>query len=186
MREFADNQGGSAGTRFIVAGRGRGEGGFTLFELAVVAVVVGILAAMLLKRVLFYLEAAERVAAQQVAGTLRSALNLQVARLMVKGREREIAGLAAQNPMDWLAQKPGNYRGEFYGPTPDQIGLGNWYFDRTGKKLVYLFKNIDTSSNIPENKLIFKVKLISIEKGVNRSANEDGSIEGIILDQVVQ
>src|SRR4051812_9897855 len=115
--------------------------GFTLFELAVTIAITAILATVFLNRVWFYREQAERVAMGQVVGAIRTALHLQIAALLVKNRGDEIPRLMEQNPMDWLAQKPKNYLGEYYAPKITDIAAGNWYFDRKDKKLVYLLNN---------------------------------------------
>jgi prepilin-type N-terminal cleavage/methylation domain-containing protein len=160
-------------------------GGFTLFELAVVTSIIGILAAALLNSVLFYQAQAERVAAQQMAGTLRSALHLQVASLIAKGREKEIAGLVEQNPMDWLAEKPGNYSGDFYSPKESIVSVGHWYFDRADKKLIYLYNHGDFASDTVGNKLKFKVKLATMKSGsVRNVVGADEEISGVILEQL--
>jgi prepilin-type N-terminal cleavage/methylation domain-containing protein len=158
-------------------------GGFTLFELAVVICIIGVLAAALLNSVLFYQAQAERVAAQQMAGTLRSALHLQVASLIAKGREKEIADLVLQNPMDWLAEKPANYSGDFYSPKESIVAAGNWYFDRSDKKLIYLYNNNDFGSNTAGNKLKFKVKLATMNSNAVRNG-ADEVISGVILEQL--
>jgi len=112
--------------------------GFTLLELVVVVSVIGLLAVVALDRLLVVQEQAEKVVMEQTAGILRSAMQLQMADLIAHQRAAEIAGLAGQNPMNWLAEKPGNYLGEFSGAPQTDVPRGSWYFDTQDRALVYL------------------------------------------------
>lgn len=123
--------------RLQVAGRNP-QGGFTLFELVVVIIIVSILAGTLLNRVLYYQELAEKTAMVEVEGAIQSALTIQYGRLMVRGTEAGAAALATDNPMSWLAKKPRNYAGEFYDLTPASAAPGNWAFDLKARELVYV------------------------------------------------
>lgn len=115
----------------------RSDRGFTLLELAVVASVVGIMAVIVMDRLWRYQELAEKAAMEQVVSGLRSALLIETARLMARGREGELEGLARTNPMTWLAQRPQNYVGEHAGSGP-QGGVGIWYYDPARHELVYV------------------------------------------------
>ncbi|MDP1681214.1 MAG: type II secretion system protein [Burkholderiales bacterium] len=112
--------------------------GFTLLEFLVVIIIISTLGAVLLDRVWFYQEAAEKAAMEQLAGTLRSALHLQIADKLIKGKPQGVSGLAEENPMDWLAEQPANYLGERFAPGPGEVSKGNWYFDLKDKNLVYV------------------------------------------------
>jgi general secretion pathway protein G len=112
--------------------------GFTLLEMIVVISLVAILAGMLLQRVWFYQEQAEKVAMEQVAGALQTALVLQYGKLLTHGQESEAGTLATENPLRWLMQKPPNYSGEYYAIQPATIAAGNWAFDLKSRELVYL------------------------------------------------
>ncbi|MEK6662866.1 MAG: prepilin-type N-terminal cleavage/methylation domain-containing protein [Pseudomonadota bacterium] len=112
--------------------------GFTLIELLVVIIIISTLGAVLLDRVLFYQEAAEKAAMEQLAGTLRSALHLQIADRFLKGKTADIAALGQDNPMNWLAEQPANYVGERFGPAPGEVEKGNWYYDLKHRQLVYV------------------------------------------------
>ena len=112
--------------------------GFTLIELIVVISLVGILAGVLLERVLFYQEQAEKAAMEQVASVLQSALTMQHARLLTRGMEADITAVAVDNPMSWLAKIPRNYSGEFYDVTPRSVAPGNWVFDLKTRNLIYI------------------------------------------------
>lgn len=114
------------------------QGGFTLIELVVVVAIVALLASVLLKRIWFYQEQAEKAAMEQVAGAVQTALVLQYGHLLTGGREAEIKSLVAENPLRWLMQKPQNYSGEFYGLSPDTMAGGNWAFDLKTRELIYV------------------------------------------------
>ncbi len=116
----------------------RRTSGFTLFELIIVVIVVAIFAGILLGRFLTYQELAEKAAMEQTAGAVRSALNIQVAGLIARGRAGEIPKLATINPMRFLTDQQKNYAGEFFDIDPEGIPSGSWYFDLKHKELVYL------------------------------------------------
>jgi general secretion pathway protein G len=112
--------------------------GFTLVELLIVVSIVAILAGMLFSRVLFYQELAEKAAMQQVVSTLQTALVMEYGHRMASGMGQDLNNIVNENPMDWLAQKPGNYAGEFDGIKPNTAEPGNWMFDRSSHELIYL------------------------------------------------
>ena len=116
----------------------RNPRGFTLIELIIVITIVSILATVLLNRLVDYQERAEKVAMEQTAGVIRSALHLQLADLIARNRAGDIPKLLNENPITWLAEKPSNYQGEYFDPTPSQIAPGNWYYDLKARQLVYL------------------------------------------------
>ena len=112
--------------------------GFTLIELVVVFCIVVVLIGTLLVKVPDYQEQAEKVAMQQVAGALQSALTMKYGGMMAHGKESLVSELLVQNPMDWLQKKPENYSGEFYAPTPRSVAPGNWVFDLRTRELIYV------------------------------------------------
>ena len=71
----------------------------TLIELVVVVCIIGVLGAVLLDRLRFYQEAAEKAAMEYNVGALKSALQLRVAAMLVRGEERNIESLANANPI---------------------------------------------------------------------------------------
>ena len=136
-----------------------GARGFSLLELAVCTVVVALLTGVLLQRLLDYRERAEMVAVERLAGVLRTALVLKVGHLQARGREGEIASLAGKNPIELLAEKPRNYAGEYFSPTQEQVGPGNWYFDLRTKTLVYLISKEKKFPHGTVKRISFKVEL---------------------------
>lgn len=117
--------------------------GFTLIEMVVVVTIVAILYTVFLNRVWFYQERAEKAAMVEIEGALQSALVMQYGRLLVRGRESEITGLAQENPMKWLQKIPRNYAGEFYDPQPDSVEPGSWVFDLKTRELIFILNRAD-------------------------------------------
>ena len=115
--------------------------GFTLFELLVVISIIAILAGLFFDRALFYQEQAEKTAMEQVAGAVQSALTLQYAQILTRGKPSDLAALARDNPMNWMQKRPRNYAGEFYDLTSLSAESGNWVFDLKTRDLVYLVRN---------------------------------------------
>lgn len=117
--------------------------GFTLIELVIVISIIGFLASMLMSRVLFYQEMAEKAAMQQVVGALQSAMVIQYGHGMVQGTGAWVNAINTENPMEWLSQKPINYAGEFKSVKPASIEPGNWAFDLHTHELVYVPKHTE-------------------------------------------
>jgi len=118
-------------------GERRFSAGLTLIELVVVLCIIAVMSVFLLNRLRYYQEAAEKAAMEGNVGALKSALQLRVAAMLMKGEERKIPTLASANPVEWLAEPPRGYQGEFRAPKP-AVPRGSWYFDATGKELVYV------------------------------------------------
>jgi prepilin-type N-terminal cleavage/methylation domain-containing protein len=114
----------------------RAVSGLTLIELIVVVCIIAVCAALLLDRLRFYQEAAEKAAMEYTVGAVKSALQLRVAAMLLRGEGKNIGSLARSNPVEWLMEPPPGYRGEFRAPHPD-VPKGSWYFDATRKELVY-------------------------------------------------
>lgn len=111
--------------------------GFSLFELAIAFALIAILAGLLLERMTYYQERAEKANMEQVAMDIRSSVNLRVAELVLENRFAELDALAAQNPLDLLHRKPQNYLGVLSHPAQEGMAPGNWYFDKEKKEVVY-------------------------------------------------
>jgi len=104
-------------------------------EFAVVMVLLALIGGVLLQRLLYYRAAAERAGFAYNLANLRSALRIESALLLNRGRAADIAALAGANPIRWLDAPPAGYLGEF-----DQAPVdtpGSWYFDRGRRELVY-------------------------------------------------
>jgi prepilin-type N-terminal cleavage/methylation domain-containing protein len=111
--------------------------GFSLVEFMVVVVIVSIISAILLDRVKFYQEHAEKATMEATAAAVQAALHLRMAGYLAEGRGSEVERLTSENPMDWLARKPANYAGAFDRFGAEQVPEGTWYFDLSDHTLVY-------------------------------------------------
>ncbi len=116
-------------------GRHRQARGFSLLELVVVIVIIGVLLVMAISRLLPYLDEAERVAVLTVESQLKNTLVLEAAQRIVRGESRTIAELEQVNPMALLLEAPDNYVGEYR--SADSLPERRWYFDPERRRLVY-------------------------------------------------
>ncbi len=140
----------------------RRTSGFTLFEMAISAIIVALLAGVLLQRLRDYREQAELAAVGHLVGMLRTGLAIKTGQLRARNSEADALDLAGQNPLEWLSEKPPNYLGEYFSPEKSRLPKGHWYFDRKTKVLVYLLNNEKRFPQGTVNTLNFKVELIRL------------------------
>jgi len=167
------------------SGPRRAGRGFTLVELIVVVCIVALTAALLVDRLRFYQEAAEKAAMEYTVAALRSALQLQVAVMLIRGEERNIESLARVNPVDWLMEPPRGYRGEFRAPQP-VVPRGSWYFDASRSELVYV-PNLDGHLERladGSKRLRFRVQL-EFEPAKRSSGRSRGILTAIRIERVM-
>ncbi|MFM2089317.1 MAG: hypothetical protein RLZZ237_4186 [Pseudomonadota bacterium] len=145
--------------------------GFTLFELAVVAIVLGLLATVLLSRLAYYQEQAQRAAVAQMLGVLRTSLRVQALHLYLQGKQAQLSSLQRQNPLDWLEDRPPNDLGELLAPDVEKLPSGNWFFDRSDQKLVFLLRIGNIFSPVRVDVMKFKVLLPNIEADAGQLAS---------------
>lgn len=113
------------------------QGGFSLLELVVVIVLIGVLIAVALDRLLPWIDEAERVAVMRLEGELRSALMLEAARHIARGDRAGLEQLHGANPMALLLERPRNYLGEYSATEGMHVPDRYWFFDRERRELVY-------------------------------------------------
>ena len=152
--------------------------GFTLIELIVAIAIISTLTGVLLTRVWFYQEQAEKAAMQQVAGALQSALILQYSQLVAKDQTKEVKNLIAENPIHWLMRPPKNYAGEFNGLAIELIPPGNWGFDLKSRELIYIpFRTLNFKPDKDGKKNVrFRTRL---EYGTARGGSKNKSTQEV-------
>lgn len=161
--------------------------GFSLFELILVATIVAILASVLLDRVLIYQEEAEKAAMEQTVGIIKSALNLKAAGLLARDQAAEMEKLTQENPMNWLADRPRNYLGEYFDPRPEDTAPGHWYFDSKTRQLVYVVQRGEHFIPGPDGRkwVRFRAKVVYNEpRGGAQPGPQSREIGGVRLDAV--
>lgn len=124
-----------------------------------VAVVLSVLLGVLLERLTFYQEAAERARFEATLQMYKTALQIRLAELILERREGEARTLEVENPTRWLSEKPTDYGGAY----PAQPEPGAWYFDESARELVYVANSARRLMVEPRNgmkQLRFAVKVI--------------------------
>lgn len=137
--------------------------GFSLFELVVVIVIISILMVVAISRLIALQVDAERFVMESVAGALRSGLGIKVAESIVKQTTNKLPQYENSNPMDLLAEVPGNYIGELEaGVDPHTVKKGSWYFDKAARILVYIVDNTGYFSGGMDDppRARFKIRLV--------------------------
>ncbi|WP_152571046.1 hypothetical protein [Massilia sp. LC238] len=155
--------------------------GATRFEFAVCVVVTGLLAGVLLGRLLEWRAQSERTAAYHVVGALRTALAAREAQLLTAAGKDAVLKLLQENPMSWLLRQPANYVGEYYSPRPEMLRRGAWFFDRTDRTVNYVLSN-DTFSFKTSKLLKFKVELSSSYHPAE--SGRSGKHGALVIDEV--
>jgi hypothetical protein len=99
--------------------------------------ICGVIAVMLVERLLTYAEIAEKAAVEATVGRLNSALYARLAYLALRADYDAIEALRSQSPFATADAKSAAYLGEFDAP-PADAARATWHFDRRRAELVYL------------------------------------------------
>ena len=117
------------------------EAGFTLFELAVVVVIIGTLFLFSYQKYLDLLVDVEKATVEQTVGVLKSALGMKVAKKVIDGEISTLKKYEGMNPLSLLAEIPNNYKGSLTKRPSEVLAGGFWYFITNEGLLVYKVKN---------------------------------------------
>jgi hypothetical protein len=104
---------------------------------ALYVAIVGILATLLLGRLLAYAEMAEKAGMETTLAQVHQALYARVALLVMRGEYNALEELPKKNPFVGSGGVGSNYAGEFDGSPLDSTSSGIWYFDHKTAELVY-------------------------------------------------
>ena len=110
--------------------------GFSLVELAVAIAVLAGLLHLLLDRVLYMQEMAEKTEVEETIRSINYGLRLEAASRLARGPGERLLLLENDNPVKWLAVPPRNYLGEYSQP-PAGAKPAFWYFQPEAKQLIY-------------------------------------------------
>ena len=139
--------------------------GFSVLELVVSIALISVFAGLLLERLLYYQEAAEKAVMELEASKLKLALQVHIGDLIVRNQTLNYAQIARENPIGWLDRPPVGYRGEFDGDASTELPKGSWFFDRSKGEVVYLAKldrNLQSGSGAPA-RLRWRIKVVRPE-----------------------
>jgi general secretion pathway protein G len=161
----------------------RKQRGASLLEFGVAVAVIGILMTILLQRIWYYQDEAERTSVQMTVANVRAALEIRVSQGKLPGRSVDLTILAEQNPLNLLIDKPSNYVGEYFAPADSDVKEGNWYFDRSSKTLVYLLNIRNSFGSAQLKRLKFKVKLLRLPHSPAKPSGTPEPI-GVAFEQV--
>ena len=151
----------------------------SLAELVACISLIGVFAGLLLDRMLYYQEAAEKAVMELEATKLKLALQVHVGDLIARNRALDYSQIARENPMGWLDRPPVGYRGEFDGDVSAELPKGSWFFDRSNAEVVYLVKldrNLQPGSGM-RARVRWRIKLVRPEGAAAR----DGTVIGMQL-----
>ena len=135
------------------------EAGFSLFELVAAVIIISVLAVVLLNRLGYYQEMAEKAAMESTLRIIKTGLQIRLAELIVTNRQAEAATLETEDPVRWLDDKPPNYAGPYRAP-PDN---GTWYFDASEHQLVYVVNTgnrLELDSGTGAKQVRFRARLL--------------------------
>jgi prepilin-type N-terminal cleavage/methylation domain-containing protein len=147
--------------------------GFTLLELVVSLIVIAALATLLLSRLAYYQETAERIAMETTIRLIKTGLQIRLAELIIVNRQSEAAVLEMEDPVQWLEKRPANYGGVFH----DYASPGTWYFDEQARELVYVANaasRLEIDARYDAKVLRFRPKLVR-----DRVSAPGGTVESV-------
>ena len=157
--------------------------GFSLFELVVVVLLVGVFMTFAIDRMLRIQIDAERVSVQHVIASLKSAVNLQAAESVVSKGLSSIRTFENTNPMNYLQELPYNYSGLKSDLGVANYPLASWYYDSQQDILVYKVKNTNYfASSLPGTPRIrLKVEAIYQQDLIHK---ENNKVHGISVNSM--
>jgi len=131
--------------------------GFTLVELVVIIVVLGILAAVAIPKLFSVTKEAEQAAFNTMLSSLESALSMYAAKQFMDGQT-----IAVHNPFDDLSNVPASFSGSNDPVNPTNTPDGTWSWRSSGNWIMYNPKSAITGgwTSGGEQFIIYQVQTV--------------------------
>ncbi len=169
-------------TRYYQA-RLSNQHGFSLFEIVVVILLIGVLVSAAIDRLLQLQIETERISVKHVIGVLESAVYMQTAEIVLRQGLGSLREMENTNPVDYLEKPPDNYAGKKSGAAAEGVPVSNWYFDSVKHVLVYKVKNIKYFESDIQGEPRIQLKLFLIYRdGIKSDRNTN--IQGVKLSSL--
>lgn len=156
----------------------RRQAGATLIELAVIVILILTFIVVATSRIWELRISAERVGIEQMIGTLKSALGIELAASVVRKVSQEsLAGYHHCNPMTFLDPMPAHYLGEFETAPKEAVG-GAWYFNRRDATVEYRIRfSDDLISENPADPALIRYQVQLAYDDLNANGQFDPAVE---------
>jgi type II secretory pathway pseudopilin PulG len=141
----------------MIFSRLQSKGAFTLIELVIIIVILGILAAVAIPKLFSVTQEAEIASVANMIASLESAMSMYTAKQYLDG-----GPVVVHNPFDDLSNIPSNYNGINDPVDPTNTPNGTWSFRTTGDWIIYNPKSSITGgwTSGGEQFIIYEVQVV--------------------------
>ena len=157
--------------------------GFSLFEMVVVVLLIGVLVTLAIDRLIQLQVETEKISVRHVIGALDSAVYVQTAEIVLKQGLEAMRQMENTNPMNYLGERPFNYRGVKTGVAATNVPVENWYFDPVSAELVYKVRNAEYFVSEIQGDARIRLKLSLVYRD-DIDSDSAGTVQGVRLKKL--